>query len=149
MSSALDLFTDVHAESFVRASEVLISRASQGLGTPGLICAALGAELSLKAILKRRGIEFGREHNLRVLLNLASPQDRDAIVTSTRLRFVDFDAELDKAARAFVDWRYIYESQAPKELNMLFLATLARSAAERLEAIRGQPLTLDVERVVI
>jgi hypothetical protein len=142
MDTPLQTFIDMHAEPFVRAGGFLLEQVHLGLGTPAIVCATLGAELSLKAILARHGIKWGREHSLKSLLGLVPPADRDAIIAQTRLAFPDFDAQLDKAANAFVDWRYVYESKLPKELNALFVTKFARAAAERLETIRGHALTL-------
>src|SRR5688572_25956104 len=109
----------MHVESFVRAGERLLQPMHGGLATPALVCAAFGAEIGLKALLTRRGTAFAREHNLKNLLEMLTPADRDPIVSQTKEQFADFDSQLMRAAEAFSEWRYIYESKGPKEVNIL------------------------------
>jgi HEPN domain-containing protein len=144
LDSPLVIFREMHAESFVRGAEHLLKTLGRGLETPALNCAALGAELSLKALLARRDIDVWKEHNLASLLDKLPADDRQAIVARTAEKFPDFDAQLVNAARAFVDWRYIYEAKEEMRINFFFVAALARAIAERLETVRGYPMTLNV-----
>src|SRR5689334_23265451 len=104
----------MHVESFVRAGEHLLQPMHGGLATPALVCAAFGAEIGLKALLTRRGTVFAREHNLKNLLEMLTPEDRDSIVSQTKATFPEFDSHLERAADAFLEWRYIYENKGPK-----------------------------------
>lgn len=60
MSEALQVLHEYHADSFQRAHELCMARAHDGLGIPALVLAAFSAELSLKAILKRRDIAYAK-----------------------------------------------------------------------------------------
>jgi hypothetical protein len=136
MDDPLSIFTEIHANSFLRAYDRCMYPLDQGLGTPALICAALSAELGMKTILSKYGIGFGREHDLSKLLKLLPVAERDAIIAETSRSFSDFDAQLAKAAKAFVEWRYIYESKEPKELNIMFVGALAAAVNQRFSVVR-------------
>lgn len=137
MDDPMLIFAELHAESFLRAYERCIKPAGQGLGTPALICAALSAELGLKAILARHRTPTGKEHKLKKLLELIPAPDREWIVHTTAGSFPDFDQQLEKASEAFVDWRYIYESKTPKELNIFFVGAFASAISQRIVKARN------------
>ena len=137
MKKPVLIYAELHADSFLQAYRRCIDPAGQGLGTPALICAALSAELGLKAILSSNGISFGREHNLRKLLDLVPPDDRTRIVEIASESYAAFEEELTKAAMAFIEWRYIYESEGPKEVNVFFVGALANAINQRIAEIRN------------
>jgi hypothetical protein len=145
VDTPLRIFTEMHVESFVRAGERLLQPMHGGLATPALVCAAFGAEIGLKALLTRRGTVFTRGHNLKNLLEMLTPEDRDPIVSQTKVKFPEFDSLLERAADAFLEWRYIYESKGPMEVNILFVVEMAKAVASRLEVVRGYSLTMQQE----
>lgn len=141
MNDAMQVFSELHAESFLRAFEHCMSPSVLGLGTPALVCAALSAELGLKALLARRGIAAAKGHNLRKLLNLLPPDDQAAIVVQTSKSFPAFEVELAKAAKSFVEWRYIYESKDAKYVNVRFVGDFAAAIHQRITEVRKCNLT--------
>jgi hypothetical protein len=136
MTDPMDTFREIHADSFLRAYERCINPADQGLGTPALICAALAAELGLKLLLVRSGIEKNG-HDLKALLAALPAAESAAIVERLQEQFPDWPGQLDRASKAFVDWRYVYESEGPREVNIYFVGALASAVNARVRAARG------------
>jgi hypothetical protein len=126
---------EFHALSFLRAYERCMEPAGQALGIPALICAAFGAEVGMKEILRQHGIAFEKKHELADLFTLLPQQHREAIRGQVSQSFPDFDAELDKANRSFVEWRYFYESPGPLNVNVKFVGTLAAAVMARLPTV--------------
>lgn len=48
-----------------------------------------------------------------------------------RTVFPDFDAQLEAANKAFVEWRYFFESKKPLNVNVLFIGGLASAQVPR------------------
>lgn len=134
MNDALQPLRTFHADSFRRAYERCMYPTEQGLGIPALICAALAAELGLKEILRQKGIPFGKKHELIDLLDLLPTDDRAWIRSEVQKEYPDMDQHLAKANRAFVDWRYFYESPGPIEVNIEFVGNLATAVVSRMQA---------------
>lgn len=105
------------------------------LAMPALICAALSAEIGLKALLFAGGAEPGREHNLSHLLSELPAHIRLAIVGEVSAAYTDFDAQLSNAEKAFVQWRYFYESKADININIKFVGALG-AAIQRQVALQ-------------
>lgn len=94
------------------------------LGIPALICASLSVEIGLKAILRKCGIEPQREHDLSILLKKLPTDIYAQIKAETLKSYPDFDAQLENAKKAFVNWRYFYETENDMNINILFVGTL-------------------------
>ena len=94
------------------------------LSMPALICAALSAEIGLKALLFAQGNDPGREHNLRKLLDKLPAPTKAAIVAEVSAAYANFDEQLANAEGAFVRWRYFYESTENININILFVGAL-------------------------
>lgn len=129
----IELFKELHADSFLRAYERCINPPAQGLGTPALICAALSAELGFKILLARNGNEKSG-HNLTKLLEALPDKEKSVIIERLQEQHWDWAEQLEQASRAFVDWRYIYESKEPKEINIHFVGKLASVVNEMVRS---------------
>src|SRR5438477_11303440 len=82
----------------------------QMLVVPAIVSLAFSIELGLKALcLDQGGAAHG--HQLDKLFSQLAAQTRSTLINDVGLDQNAFDAALAKAAHAFVDWRYIYESQ--------------------------------------
>ncbi len=102
------------------------------LGMPALICAAFGIEVGLKALLASFGVEQQREHNLRKLLNALPANVRSEIVADVTFSYPDYEVQLSNAERAFVVWRYFYESKEQIEVNILFVGALGAAVQKQV-----------------
>ena len=105
---------------------------SAPLGMPALICAALSAEVGLKALLFAQGSDPGREHNLRKLMDKLPATDKAAIVAEVSASYPDFDEQLANAEGAFVRWRYFYESTEEIKVDILFVGALGAAIQRRI-----------------
>lgn len=108
---------------------------------PAVVCAAFGIELCLKAIIT---IEKGKAtgHELRKLFIRLSPQSKDALAVALSLEEKVLRQKLSSISGAFVEWRYIYESQSAS-IDSQFLHQFARAAAQLLESLANPSLNTD------
>jgi hypothetical protein len=97
---------------------------------PAVVCAAFSAEVGLKTMLARGHIS-AKGHDLRALYLKLSPEQQYAIYESTGLSMEDFAAQLAHSRLAFSEWRYIYEGNREKCINVAFLGKFA-AAVERI-----------------
>ena len=73
------------------------------------------------------GTKPKRDHDLRKLLNALPGYLKAAIVEEVSARFPDFDKQLSNAAKAFVTWRYFYESEENKERKNYVVMPFAKN----------------------
>ncbi|WP_169792251.1 HEPN domain-containing protein [Pseudohongiella spirulinae] len=102
------------------------------LGMPALMCAALSIEIGLKSLLIESGTRPKKEHNLRLLLNALPPAIKAAIVDEVKAKYPDFQSQIANAEKAFVTWRYFYESEEHIEVNILFVGALGAADQKQL-----------------
>ena len=100
---------------------------------PTIVNGAFSIELTLKAILAKNQIEYGKDHNLVVLFQLLPDSFQlellDHLVEKAP-EYKDVDKlteELLLISNAFADWRYAFEKPAPA-LDMRFLSAFANAA---------------------
>lgn len=108
---------------------------------PAIVCSAFGIELCLKAIIT---IEKGKAtgHELLKLFIKLSPQSKAALAASLFLEEKALRQKLGSISSAFVEWRYIYESQSAS-IDSDFLRQFARATAQLLESLTNPPLNTD------
>ncbi len=97
---------------------------------PMITCFALAGELYFKALLVAGGTEPPKQHRLNVLLAMLSPAVRADIMLRLRTLTGESDAELEEGIKqlgaAFVEWRYIFESEG-RDIAVGLLVALVRS----------------------
>lgn len=103
------------------------------LGIPALICAALSAEIGIKALLFADGRDPGREHNLARLLELLTQATKSEIVEDVSASYSNFSEQLANAENAFVQWRYFYESKEELNINILFVGALGAAIQRQID----------------
>jgi len=86
---------------------------------PVVVNYAFAAEVNLKLILLSVGKQV-RGHKLKSLYDLLPLELKDEIKREAKIGRMNFDTELARISDAFVDWRYIYETEG-KSLNVIFL----------------------------
>lgn len=108
---------------------------------PAVVCTAFGIELCLKAIIT---IENGKAtgHELLKLFIKLSPQSKTALAAALSLEEKSLRQKLSSISGAFVEWRYIYESQSAR-IDCDFLNHFARATAQLLEALANPQLNTD------
>ncbi|WP_129139611.1 hypothetical protein [Modicisalibacter coralii] len=101
------------------------------LMVPGVVCAAFSIELGIKAIALGEGTQ-PTGHKLDKLFGTLSAPEQDAIKESIGLPNTDFQKELEAAAGAFEEWRYIYEGTETVSANLQFLQRFSSAVQSRL-----------------
>lgn len=101
---------------------------------PMVVNGAFSIEITLKAILAKNQIKYGKEHNLLVLYQLL-PNSFQAellghlVEKAPEYKDVNkFCEELILISNAFVDWRYFFEGKPAPALDSRFLAAFANAA---------------------
>ena len=107
---------------------------------PWIVNGAFSVELTLKAILAKNNIEYGKEHNLYVLFCMLPDSFQSELMSNFfekapeychAKRFTD---ELLLISNAFVDWRYCFEGKPAPALETRFLAAFANAAIRAMFA---------------
>ena len=93
---------------------------------PAIVCIAFSIEIGLKAILNAEGKRVSG-HNFQPLFDSISEECRTLIVRNTGYESTRFHSELTDASNAFVEWRYIYESNQDKSASVQFLMLFAHA----------------------
>ena len=101
---------------------------------PMLVNGAFSIELTLKAILAKNQIDYGKEHNLLLLYQLL-PDAFQAELLSHLIEKAPEYKDMNKCAEelvlisnAFVDWRYPFEEKQAPAFDSRFLAAFANAA---------------------
>lgn len=95
----------------------------QMLLIPGVVCMAFSIELGMKALLPK-GTAAPRTHDLNTIFSMLDSSVRGQIIAACERGEAEFNALLKKVARAFEEWRYVYEQERP-EIELGFLQKLA------------------------
>ncbi|MBY0454332.1 MAG: hypothetical protein K2Q11_05560 [Burkholderiaceae bacterium] len=108
---------------------------------PAIVCTAFGIELCLKAII---AIENGKAtgHDLLKLFIKLSKESKTALASALSLDEIELLNEIGSISRAFVEWRYIYESQSAN-IDVNFLRRLASEVSRLLESMANLPFNTD------
>jgi hypothetical protein len=91
-----------------------------------VVCSAFAAELSLKTILAIEG-RASTKHDLDTLFALVSPPVRSRVFPVMRLGEDQFTTKLSSCAKAFVQWRYVYEYPAGLQIDYEFIYNAANA----------------------
>ena len=101
---------------------------------PRIVNGALSIELTLKAILAKNGVDYGKEHNLLILFEqLPESFQRELLgyLFQKAPEYADSKKcaeELILISNAFVDWRYFFEGDPAPAIETRFLAAFANAA---------------------
>ena len=121
---------------------------------PMIVNGAFAAELSLKALLTKNGIEYGREHNLFYLFNCL-PDDIKLEVVNRSMEatpaFRDLQNWMNQLiliSNAFEEWRYNYESGHALVLDTNYLQAFAQAVSKTLSSHYGTVDFVASKRVV-
>lgn len=104
------------------------------LWIPMLVNGAFSIEITLKAILFKRGIEYGKEHNLLILFEMLPKSIQDEIWSHLAEKAPEYadpkrrTDELILISNAFVDYRYVFEGKVVPAFDMRFLSAFANAA---------------------
>jgi len=93
---------------------------------PAVVCAAFSAEIGLKTILKRQGIN-ATGHDLYKLFKKLSPEQQYQIFEETKMEMKEFVSHLAHSRLAFVKWRYIHEEIGESFINLNFIGVFAQA----------------------
>ncbi len=106
---------------------------------PAITLNAFTCELALKAMVVKKGSTYEGIHTLDKLYDKISEKDKEKIsgyVIGEMKKCVpnygkvDFDADLAKHARLFVDWRYFFEKRV--SANLSFIESLFNAVLEAM-----------------
>lgn len=105
----------------------------QMLIVPTVVCRAFAIELYFKAIIAIEG-GTAKGHDLATLFGRLSQSSQDRIRADLSTTLSELSQKIAQVSNAFVDWRYIYESQS-STVDASFLYVLAFSAKSLAEAL--------------
>jgi len=112
-------------EAFRRCDPTSPNAASKYfMAFPAVVCAAFSAEVGLKTLLTHAG-RPAKGHDLRALYLRLPAEQKYAIFEATGLSIEEFAAQLAHSRLAFSEWRYIYEENREKFINVGFLGKFA------------------------
>jgi hypothetical protein len=97
----------------------------QMLAVPAVVCRAFAAEVGLKALICEAG-GTGGGHDLARLFRQLPRNVRDSLIAATGLSQTQFQTELDGVAHAFIEWRYVYETDS-RNINFNFLTNFEKA----------------------
>ncbi len=118
------------AELVAQAPVAGNGRPVPGMTIPGVVCAALAAELFLKSALvalRCRTTDQLQTHDLAKLVGLLPQQHQVSLSSHAGADEASFAAQLNDIKDAFKEWRYLHENPSPR-LNSGFLTSLAGAA---------------------
>lgn len=101
---------------------------------PMLVNGAFSIEITLKAILFKKGIRYGKEHNLLILFEMLPKSIQDEIwshLTEKAPEYTDQKRRIDELtliSNAFVDYRYVFEGETVSAFDARFLSAFANAA---------------------
>ena len=104
------------------------------LYAPMVVNGSFSIELTLKAILVKNHISYGKEHNLLVLFRLLPKPFQDELLTHLIEKAPEYINpekcvdELVLLSNAFVDWRYAFEDNPAPAIDSRFLSAFANAA---------------------
>ena len=93
---------------------------------PAIVNLAFSVELYLKFLLGNNKTPI-KKHELLDLFNMLDPSMKQDIIKLTRYDISEFELLLKEHSTAFVEWRYLHESNTCKRVNLEFIIELANS----------------------
>lgn len=127
------------AESFYLAADrsseqrPLAPGSFQMLIVPTVVCRAFAIELYFKGIITLEG-GTAKGHDLATLFGRLSQASQERIRADLSMSSSELAQKIAQVSTAFVDWRYIYESQSAT-VDANFLYVIAFSAKSRAAAL--------------
>ena len=109
---------------------------SEVLMVPAVACQAFAIELYFKAIITLEG-GSATGHELGSLYSKIRPNTQAAIRTRASLSEVELNSKLEEVSKAFVEWRYIFESQSA-HMDLEFLRRIVQAAGVEVEIQLGK-----------
>lgn len=120
--------------AYIALEQVERSTGEPMYNVPLLVNGAFSIELSLKAILVKNSIDYGKEHNLLVLF-LKLPEDYQYEIFNYLVEkapeYRDAQKCMDElvlASNTFVDWRYCFEGKPTPAVDFRFVAAFANAS---------------------
>jgi hypothetical protein len=113
-------------EAFRRCDPELELYDGSLIATPALVCAAFSVEVGLKLLLTRCG-RAAKGHDIFKLYRRLPRHLQFQIRHGTTYARREFVKEFLKARNAFIEWRYVYESQDVLVVSVIFLGRLAKT----------------------
>ena len=101
---------------------------------PLVVNGAFSIELTLKAILAKNNIEYGKEHNLMVLYKMlpdAFQKELLSYLAEKAPEYIESETCFDELlllSNAFVDWRYAFEEKPVPAIDLRFLSAFSNAA---------------------
>lgn len=101
---------------------------------PMLVNGAFSIEITLKAILFKKGIEYGKEHNLFVLFEMLPETIQTEIWSHLIEKAPEYanqkrrTDELILISNTFIDYRYVFEGKTVPAFDTRFLSAFANAA---------------------
>lgn len=101
---------------------------------PMLVNGAFSIEVTLKAILVKQGIEYGKEHDLLILFEMLPEAIQNEIwshLAEKAPEYADQERrtnELMLISNAFIDYRYVFEDKDVPAFDTRFLSAFANAA---------------------
>ena len=135
------------AASFFLAADRSLEQRSLGPGqfqmliVPAIVCRVFSIELYFKAIVTLEG-GSATGHKLDELYAQLSPNSQTAIRTRASLSEAELHQKLGEVSKAFVEWRYIFESQSAN-IDPTFLYNIAHAAKVEAETLLAKAAASD------
>jgi hypothetical protein len=104
------------------------------LAVPAVVCLAFAVEVGVKAMLLKIGAS-AKGHSLSDLVGKLPMPARQTLVQATGLDEATFASRLSLVGNAFVEWRYIYESEKA-QVDLAFLRTLNQAIQASIQSAR-------------
>lgn len=104
------------------------------LSVPLVVNGAFSIELTLKAILAKNNIEYGKEHNLLVLYKMLPDAFQKELLShliEAAPEYIEAETCFDELlllSNAFVDWRYLFEGKPVPAIDLRFLSAFSNAA---------------------
>ena len=101
---------------------------------PIFVNGAFSIEITLKAILFKQGIEYGKEHNLFILFEMLPEAIQNEIWSHLAEKAPEYanqqrrTDELMLISNTFVDYRYVFEGKTVPAVDTRFLSAFANAA---------------------
>lgn len=88
---------------------------------PGVVCKAFSIELFLKAKLLDEHKKLMRKHELKILYDNLSENSKKFLQQELSLSSEKLSEKVESISKAFVEWRYIFESEEEQSLDIQFM----------------------------
>ena len=121
---------------------------------PMLVNGAFSVEITLKAILAKNQIDYGKEHNLLILFEKLPDSFKAEMLEHLIEKAPEYEdiekwsEELILISNAFVDWRYFYEEKTPPAFDARFLSAFANAAIWTMFSHNNAKMVYDTDETI-